>query len=221
MENSVGGLCYTAPPMPYRPLTSALAIVLAATAAVPHLHAQDMDVMMKWASADVVKYHIVGVYSAKTDVVAGIEIGYADVTDRVVIDLTWKLSEMKLVGTPAIANEQSSVTHLANYEAKCAPPTLKGDYEHFTALSIKEGLGGSLEMQVQRTYPAANVIQFCTGAPKAVPAKTETSPEEFGVVSPMLFAMPSTGSKDVTISPDKKSIIVKKGGWTWTFTPTL
>jgi len=177
--------------------------------------------MMKWASADVVKYHIVGVYSAKTDVVAGVEIGYANVTDRVVIDLAWKLSEMKLVGTPTIVNEKSSVTNLSNYEPKCAPPTLQGAYEHFTALSMKEALAGSLEMQVQRIYPAANVIQFCTGAPKAVPAKTETSPEEFGVVSPMIFAMPSTGNKDVTLSPDRKSIIVKKGGWTWTYTPTI
>ena len=175
---------------------------------------------MKWGSADVVKYHIVGVYSAKTDVVAGSDIGYADVTDRVVIDLTWKLSEAKLVGTPAVVNEKSAVTNLANYEPKCAPPALKGEYEHFTALSIKDGLAGSLEMQVQRIYPAASVIQFCTGAPKAVAAKTETRPEEFTVVSPMIFAMPATGNTDVTISADKKSIIVKKGGWTWTYTPT-
>ncbi len=113
------------------------------------------------------------------------------------------------------------MSNLANFEPKCSPPTLKGDYEHSTVLSIKEGLAGSLEMQVQQAYPAANVIQFCTGAPKAVAAKTETRPEEFTVVSPMIFAMPATGSKDVTISPDKKSIIVKKGGWTWTYTPTI
>jgi hypothetical protein len=36
----------------------------------------------------------------------------------------------------------------------------------------------------------------------------------------MILAMGATGNKDVTISPDKKSIIVKKGGWTWTLTPT-
>jgi hypothetical protein len=179
-----------------------------------------MDAMMKWSSADVIKYHIVGVYSAKTDVVAGSDVGYADVTDRVVIDLTWKLSEMKLVGTPTVANEKSGVTNLANFEPKCSPPTLKGEYEHSTVLSIKEGVAGSLEMQVQQSYPAANVIQFCTGAPKAVTAKTETRPEELMVVSPMILAMGATGNKDLTISADKKSIIVKKGGWTWTYTPT-
>ena len=198
-----------------------ISIVFAVLLAVaPPLHAQDMDAMTKWAAADVIKYHIVGVYSAKTDVVAGTDIGYADVTDRVVIDLTWKLSEAKLVGTPTIVNEKSVVTNLTNYEPKCAPPTLKGPYGHVTVLSLKDGLAGSLEMQVQQSYPAASVIQFCTGAPKAVAAKTETRPEEFGVVSPMILAMPSTGSKDVTVTPDKKSIVVKKGGWTWTMTPT-
>jgi hypothetical protein len=207
--------------MKLRPLSIALVVLLGATSPLSPLHAQDMEAMMKWASADVIKYHIVGVYSAKTDVVAGSEIGYADVTDRVVIDLTWKLSEAKLVGSPAVVNEKSVVKNLSNYEPKCAPPTLKGEYEHFTALSIKDGLAGSLEMQVQQTYPAANVIQFCTGAPKAVAGKTETRPEEFPVVSPMIFAMPEAGNKDVSISADKKSIVVKKGGWTWTYTPTV
>jgi hypothetical protein len=207
--------------MKLRPLSIAVVALLGATSLLSPLHAQDMDAMMKWGSADVIKYHIVGVYSAKTDVVAGSDIGYADVTDRVVIDLTWKQSEAKLVGTPTVVNEKSAVKNLANYEPKCAPPTLKGEYEHFTALSIKDGLAGSLEVQVQQIYPAANVIQFCTGAPKPVAGKTETRPEEFTVVSPMIFAMPATGSKDVTISADKKSIVVKKGGWTWTYTPSV
>ena len=88
-------------------------------------------------------------------------------------------------------------------------------------LPIKDGLAGSLEMQVQQIYPAANVIQFCTGAPEAVATKTERRREEFIVVSPVIFAMPATGNKDVTISADKKSIVVKKGGWTWTYTPTV
>jgi hypothetical protein len=206
--------------MRLRPISFALAVLLGATPFLSRLHAQDMDAMMKWSSADVIKYHIVGVYSSKTDVVAGSDVGYADVTDRVVIDLTWKLSDMKLVGTPTVVNEKSAVKNLANFEPKCTPPTLKGEYEHFTLVSIKEGLAGSLEMQVQQSYPAANVIQFCTGAPKAVAAKIETRPEELVVVSPMILAMGATGNKDLTISADKKSIIVKKGGWTWTYTPT-
>src|SRR5215467_4954461 len=106
-----------------------LAVILAATFAPSRPHAQDMEAMMKWASVDVVKYHIVGVYSAKTDVIVGADIGYADVTDRVVIDLTWKVSESKLVGTPAVTNEKSVLKNLANYEPSCKPPTLNGEYE--------------------------------------------------------------------------------------------
>jgi hypothetical protein len=207
--------------MMLRPISLALAVLLGTPWLLPRLQAQDMDAMMKWSSADVIKYHIVGVYSAKTDVVAGSDIGYADVTDRVVIDLSLKLSEMKIVGKPAIVNEKSVLANLSNYDPKCAPPTLKGEYEHATVLSITDGLAGSPEMQVQQSYPAANVIQFCTGAPKAVAAKIETRPEEAPIVSPMILAMGATGNKDVTISADKKSIIVKKGGWTWTLTPSL
>ena len=206
--------------MTLRPISIALPVLLAATPFLSRLHAQDMDAMMKWSSADVINYHVVGVYSAKTDVVAGTDIGYADVTDRVVIDLTWKLSTGKLVGTPKIVNEKSAVTNLANYEPKCAPPTLKGEYEHATVLSITDGPIGSPVMQVQQSYPAANVIQFCTGAPKAVAAKIETETEDAPIVSPMILAMPATGNKDLTISADRKSIIVKKRGWTWTLTPT-
>jgi hypothetical protein len=207
--------------MTLRPLPIVLVVLLGVASLPSRPHAQDMDAMMKWASADVIKYHIVGVYSAKTDVVAGSDVGYADVTDRVVIDLTWKLSEMKIVGAPVVVNEKSAVKNLANFEPKCKPPTLSGEYEHFTVIGIKEGLAGSLDMQVQQVYAAANVIQFCTGSPKAVAGKTETRTEDFTVASPMIFAMPATGNKDVTISADKKSIIVKKGGWTWTYTPTV
>ena len=198
-----------------------LALVASVTLGLSHSRAQDMDAMMKWASADVIKYHIVGVYSAKTDVLAGSEVGYADVTDRVVIDLAWKLSEAKLVGTPAITNDKTTIKNLSNFEPKCNPPTLKGEYEHYTLLSIKEGLAGQAEMQVQRVYPAGNVIQFCTGAPKAVKGEMKTETEEFGVVSPMLFGMPLGNNKEISISADKKSIIVTKKGWTWTYTPSI
>lgn len=175
---------------------------------------------MKWADADLVRYHIVGVYQGRADVAAGSDVAYADVTDRVTIDLTWKQSEAALVGTPAIVNEKSVVTNPRNYDAKCAPPTLKGDYEHYTVLSAKDGLGAILELQVQTTYPAVDVVQFCTGSKKAVAGKVETQAIPLPVVSPMMFALPLTGNEGVTISADRKSLIVKKDGWTWTYTPT-
>src|SRR6185436_8376619 len=85
----------------------------------------DMDAMMKWATADAVRYHIVGEYQAKT-YIASDGSGQADITDRVVIDLTWKLSEAKLVGQPTFQNTKSTATNLRDREPSCLPPVLKG-----------------------------------------------------------------------------------------------
>ena len=104
---------------------------------------------------------------------------------------------------------------------KCLPPVLKGDYEHYEVLGIKEGSSGALEMQVQTTYPVVEVVQFCTGSPRPCPRKRKPCPNNSCVVSPVTFAMPLPDSDDLRISPDKKSLIAKKNGWTWTLTPTI
>ena len=189
-------------------------------ASAAHAQQMDMDAMMKWGAADVVRYHIVGVYQGKPTIASG-SVARADVTDRVVIDFTWKLSEMKLVGEPTFQNTRSTVTNPSDYEPKCLPPVLKGEYEHYELLGIKEGLSGMLEFQVQTSYPVVEVAQFCTASRKTVPAKKVTETEQFVVVSPVAFGMPLPDSDDLRISPDKKSLITKKDGWTWTMTPSM
>jgi hypothetical protein len=182
----------------------------------------DMEAMMHWSSAEVVRYHIVGVYQAQTNVIGDPNwMGYADVTDRVVIDLKWKLTESKLAGEPVIRNEKSAVSNLRNPEPKCRPPVLNGEYEHWELLQVKDGPSGVLELQVQTTYPAAEVAQFCTGKNKAVPGSVKKRSEELIVLSPVMLGMPLPESDNLRISKDKKSLIHKQGGWTWTFTPTL
>ena len=180
----------------------------------------DMDAMMKWGAADVIRYHVVGVYQGKPHI-ASDGAGRADVSDRVVIDFTWKLSEMKLVGAPAFQNTKTTLTNPSDYEPKCLPPVLKGEYEHYEVLGIKEGLAGGLELQVQTKYPVVEIAQFCTASRKAVPAKVNTRPEEFTVVSPVTFGMPLSDSDSLRISGDKKSLVAKKDGWTWTYTPSI
>lgn len=190
-------------------------------ASVPaYAQQMDMDIMMRWATADLVRYHIVGVYQGPS-YIASDGAGLADVSDRVVIDLTWKLSELKLVGSPTFQNTKSTAANLRDREPKCLPPLLKGEYEHYELLGIENGLGGALELQVQTTYPIVEVAQSCTASRKAVPAKTNTRTEDFVVVSPLTFAMPLPDSDNLRISPDKKSLIVKKQGWTWTLTPSV
>jgi hypothetical protein len=200
-----------------RPLTAIL-IALAAPLA-SHSQQVDMDAMMKWASADLVRYHIVGVYQAPASV-ASDGSGQADITDQVVMDLTWKLSEAKMIGTPTFQNTKSTAAKLRDREPSCLPPILKGELEFYDLLSVKNGLGGALELQIQSTYPVVEVAQSCTASRKSVPAKKTTRTEDFAIVSPVTFAMPIPDSDDLRISRDKKSFIVKKQGWTWTLTPT-
>jgi hypothetical protein len=180
----------------------------------------DMDAMMKWGAADTVRYHIVGVYRAPTTIASDAS-GVADVTDRVVIDLSWKLSEAKLVGQPTFQNTKSTALNPRDREPSCLPPLLKGEYEHYELLAVKDGLGGALEMQVRTSHPIVEVAQLCTASRKSVPAKVDTRSEDFVVPSPVMFGMPLPKSDDLAVSPDKKSFIVKQAGWTWTFTPSI
>jgi hypothetical protein len=53
-----------------------------------------------------------------------------------------------------------------------------------------------------------------------VPASRNARPEELTVPSPVLFGMALPESGDLRVSPDRKSLIQKKAGWTWTFTPS-
>jgi hypothetical protein len=177
----------------------------------------------RWTDANVIHYHIVGVYQGKPNISSDPTkgSGFADVTERVEIDLDWKLSESKLVGTPRIQNSKSVVTNPHDSERSCLPPVLKGEYEHYDLLGIKEGLGGALELQVQTTYPVVEVVQFCTGSRKPIPAGRKTHPETLVVPSPVMFGMTLPDSDNLRISPDKRSMIHKEAGWTWTFTPSV
>lgn len=192
--------------------------------ALPLIPAQaqqmDMAAMARWGSADLVRYHIVGDYQGQPSIASNGS-GRADVTDRVVIDLTWKLSESKLVGTPRFQNSKTAIKNPRDMEPSCLPPVLKGEYEHYELLGIKDGLGGALELQVQTTYPEVDIAQFCTASRKPVPASRKTRPEELVVTSPMMLAMPLPDSDNLRISQDKKSLIHKNAGWTWTFTPSI
>ena len=179
----------------------------------------DSEAMMRWGSASLIRYHIVGVYDAPTAIASNGQ-GRADVKDRVIIDLSWKLSEMKLVGEPVIQNFKSQTANLRDFESACLPPVLKGEYEHYDLLSVKNGLSGALELLVRVTYPVVEIAQSCRASRMAVPAKVVTAPRDMALPSPMLFAMPPPASGELSVSPDKKSLVVKKGGWTWTYTPT-
>ncbi len=201
-------------------LMMAASLGLAAPIAPAHSQQMDMDAMMKWGAADAIRYHVVGVYQGQPHI-AGDGSGRADVSDRVTFDFTWKLSEAKLVGQATFQNAKSTVANLRDREPACLPPVLRGEYEHYELLGVQDGLGGALDLQVRTVYPVVEVAQSCTASRKSVAAKTVTRREDFAVVSPVTFAMPVPDSDDLRISPDRKSFIVKKAGWTWTLTPSI
>jgi hypothetical protein len=197
-------------------LSIALASLLPLTA---HSQQMDMAAMQKWASAEMIKYHIVGVYQAAT-FIASDGAGQADVSDRVVIDLNWKMSQQTVVGTPVIQNSKSVTSKVRDREPSCLAPVLKGDYEHYELQSIKAGLAGVLTFTSSTTYPVVDAQFRCTAGRKPVPAEVKTEAKDFSLPSPVMFGMGIPNTNELSISPDKASFIVKKDGWTWTVTPT-
>jgi hypothetical protein len=183
--------------------------------------AQQMDVaaLQKWSSAELIKYHIVGVYKNAT-FIASDGAGEADVADRVVIDLTWKMSQQAIVGEPTIQNSKSTTTNVRDRTPACLAPVLHGEYEHYELLSVKSATTGVLTFTASTRYPLVDAAYRCTVSRNPVPAKVVTGPEEFSLPAVMLFGMPIADTDGLTISPDKKFFTAKKDGWTWTITPT-
>lgn len=179
----------------------------------------DMAAMQYWGTAELIKYHIVGVYQDAT-FIASDGAGLADISDRVVIDLVWKMSQQTVVGTPAIQNSKSVTAKVRDLTPSCLAPVLQGEYEHYDLLSVKAGLAGVLTFTSNTTYPVVEAAYRCTMSRKPVPAKVATTAEDFSLPGVMLFGMPIAASEGLTISPDKKFFTVKKDGWTWTITPT-
>ena len=187
----------------------------------PAVPAQQMDMaaMQYWGGAELIKYHIVGVYQDAT-FIASDGAGLADISDKVVIDLTWKMSQQTISGTPAIQNSKSIAAKVRDPTPACLPPVLQGEYEHYDLISVKPGLAGVLTFTSSTSYPAVEAAYRCTMSRKPVPAKVVTTPEDFSLPGVMLFGMPIANTKELTISPDKKFFTVRKDGWTWTITPT-
>lgn len=168
---------------------------------------------------DVVRYNIVGVYQGRTNVSADQNwLAYADVSDRVEMQLDWKISEAKLVSIASLQNGKATLANPRNPEAKCAPPIVSGPFE-YDLKSIEQGIGANLRVHIQTSFPSVQVHQFCTGALKSIAAKQAQVIEELFVPPPTMLSMPLPPDGAVTLSSDRKSLVHKKGGWTWTFTP--
>ena len=194
--------------------------VAAVSTAAPAAAQFNTEVMQKWATVTIVHYAVVGTYAADTLIVNAGTNGFAEVKDTVEVSFDWDQTQGKLVGEPTIENFPSELGALRNGADGCRPPALNGSYEHFTLLSLTEGLGGQLAMSIQRDSPAADMTVACTGGSESVPASSTTESSEFAVPGTMILAMPVEAGGPLTVSPDGTSMIFVDKGWTWTYTPT-
>jgi hypothetical protein len=190
------------------------------SAASPAAAQFDADVLQKWMTVTVVHYAVTGEFSASAMVVNEGTNGIAQVGDRVEIGFDYDQTTATLVGEPTIKNFPSTLSPLRNGAEGCTAPTLHGPYEHFTLISLKEGLSGQLEMTAQRDYPAADMPRVCTGGAEAVPARSVTEVESFTVPGVMILAMPLDSTGSLIVSVDRATMMQVNGGWTWTYTPT-
>jgi hypothetical protein len=182
------------------------------------LSQQDMQAMQRWGSAKSIHYVVEGVHEGPASMTATMG-GVGDVTDRISMTLEWSLTEGKLVKPAVFRNQPSEVKNLRDREPKCVPPILKGAYEHATVLEVAAGYGTDIHVKYERLYPAVEVAQFCSGR-RTIPAQKKIEMMQVVVPSPMLLAMGVPGNNDLSFSADRKSMIVKREGWTWTFTPS-
>ena len=65
---------------------------------------------------------------------------------------------------------------------------------------------------------AGSSIEWTDATWNPVAAKSQATPINFQIPPAMSLAMP--GGAPYALSADKKSLILKAAGWTWTSTPT-
>lgn len=201
----------------------AAAVVPALSLAALNAQQIDMQAMARWSNAKVVRYHISGVYQARTVIAHKEAGGQGDVTDKVTVDLDWNLRENKIVGRPTFQNAKSEVKNLRNVETSCPPPTPKGEYEHISVTAVQSSEGQRVELKGATSFPLMDVTANCQGSwvKRTVAATQEPSNVFLPIPAPMMLVLPAGSSGNVRVSPDKKSFVLNAGDWTWTYTPSV
>lgn len=207
-----------AAPAPEAPQQSAAAPSAAAQPAAPPSSSLD-DLL----SATVIRWSAVGDFTGDVQILDAGTTGSAPVTDHVEFAYDFTLEgNTGLVGTPTFTNFPSTMGALRNGAEGCRAPTVSGSpYEHWTIENIENGLGGAIALTIRTDYPEGQVPVACTGGDQPSPARTVTSHVEIPIPSVALLMMGDQLTGDaVQLSHDKRSIITKDRGWTYTYTPS-
>lgn len=182
----------------------------------------DMQAMVYWGDATVIRWHVVGDYEGE-DVILDVSTrAIAPVKDHVEISFDYtSAGNGGLTGTPGFTDAPTEMGAVRNGTAGCEAPSVSGRYEHSTIESIENGLGGQLAMTVRRDYPDGTVPSMCSGKPQPAVAKSTKTREDLLVPGIMMLVMgDEMATNDMYVAKDRKSIIVKRHGWTYSYTPT-
>lgn len=214
-----------------RQFKAALVLIVLAFGA-SSIHAQNVNDMVKWTSAQVVHYDVVAEYSGNTNVLlaSGNATAYpTQVKDRFEVGFDWNPLEMAMIGKPVFKNFPSTLpggtpARASGSNKTCPQPKMNGIYEHFEVLAAKTGMPGtnSLELSVKRTLPGGAIpyaLEAACDLWATSPAKEETLSFSMLVPPGLYIAMPSAAGAGITVGKDGKSItFVDKLGWTYAYT---
>ena len=180
--------------------------------------AQDVDAMAKWTALTIVRYRVVGEYSADSRLLAR-EGTTVPAKDRVELEFDWDQFEMKLAGEAKITNASTQSTAPAG---ACPLVRASGPLEVATALSVKDAAPGAVNVSIKSDTPAGAARipaddGSCGTEWRDVAAASTTQDQMLQILPAMMLAM---GPNPSMVTADGKSMFVKGAGWTWTFTPT-
>jgi hypothetical protein len=205
---------------------------------VSTLHAQNVDDMVRWTSAEVVHYDVVADYTGTPPVLvpmkgAPVTAYPTQLKDRYEVGFDWNPAEMVMVGKPVFKNFPSTLPAgtpaRSSFNAQACPqPRMTGSYDHVEVIAAKTGMLGSnsLELTARRTYPAgaipyATEVPGCTNWADA-PAKVDTVTEALFVPPGMYLAMPAAAAAGMTIGKDGKTMNFQdKLGWAYVYTLSI
>lgn len=173
-------------------------------------------------AATVIHWSVVGDFDDEVMVLNAGTNGYARVTDHVEFAYDFTLEgNTGLTGTPTFVNFPSSMGALRNGADGCRAPTVSGQpYEHWTVEKIEAGIGAAVALTVRTNYPEGQVPVACSGGNQTSAARVEVEEVQLPIPGIALLMMGDQLTGDVRLSPDRRSVVHKDGGWTFVSTPS-
>lgn len=188
----------------------------------------DVNAMVKWMSAPVVHYKVVGEYTGEVGIMGtgpGPGGVMAKVSDRVEFEFDVD-GQMKLLSTPIIRNAPTKSE--ISYEQRCPSPRIDGTFEFMTVSSLTQQVASTFEFAMTRNFVGGVVSYMGEGkcGVSNFTATSEMSKKVITFVIPMMMAIGEPGKPlpggEATMTADGKSIVQKRDdGWVWTTTPTI